>query len=204
MSKKRWFLPDAPDLIGMLLTQTHTTIEGMDALVEWAEGDDDAGDRVRVLEHRADDEKRALLRALGEAFTLPLEPEDIFTLSMALDDVLGGAKNTVRESEVMHIGPDRAMEEMARALAAGTRELTTAFGALARHKPDEATDAADRVIKSQRGLEHVYRAAMSALVESEDLRVLAAKRELYRRMSRTSEQLIAVAERDWYAVLKLS
>jgi uncharacterized protein Yka (UPF0111/DUF47 family) len=204
MTKKRWFLPDAPDLLGMLQMQTRTTIEGMDALVEWAEGDRDAGDRVRMLEHQADEEKRNLQRALGEAFTLPLEPEDLFTLSMALDDVLGGAKNTVREAEVMHIGPDRAMAEMAVALAAGTRELVTAFGALARHKSSEATDAADRVIKSQRGLEHVYRAAMSALVEVEDIRELAAKRELYRRMSRTSEQLIAVAERVWYAVLKLS
>ena len=188
----------------MLQQQTATTIAGMDALVEWAGGELEAGDSVRALEHQADDEKRALQRALGEAFTLPLEPEDIFTLSMALDDVLGGAKNMVREAEVMHTGPDRAMEEMAGALALGTRELATAFDALARGKSEEATGAADRAIKAQRGLEHVYRSAMSALVDTEDIRALAAKRELYRRMSRTSEQLIAVAERVWYAVLKLS
>ena len=204
MSKKRWFLPDAPDLLGMLERQTATTIAGMEALVEWAQGASDAGERVRALEDQADHEKRELQRALGEAFTLPLEPEDIFTLSMALDEVLTGAKNTVREAEVMHVGPDQAMAEMAEQLTAGTRELATAFVAFGHRKSSESTDAADRAIKSQRGLEHIYRSAMSALVETEDLRELAAKRELYRRMSRMSDQLVAVAERIWYAVLKLS
>ena len=204
MSRKHWFLPDAPDLLGMLAEQTATTIEGIDALVAWAHGDADAGDRVRAYEHDADKQKRALQRALTEAFTLPLEPEDIFMLSMEIDEVLGGAKNAVREAEVMHSGPDRAIADMAEALAKGTRELATAFDALAKREASEATEAADRAIKSQRKLEHVYRAGMSALVETDDLRELAAKRELYRRLSRTSEQLISVADRVWYAVLKLS
>lgn len=204
MTRKRWFLPDAPDLLGMLRQQTATTIEGLDALVDWAKGDAAAADRLRDCEHRADDERRALQRALGEAFTLPLEPEDIFTLSMEIDEVLDGAKNTVREAEVMGTGPDEAIVRMAGRLAKGGRELATAFEALAAGHSSEATGAADRAIKSQRKLEHDYRAAMSALVATEDLRELAARRELYRRLSRTSDQVIAVADRVWYAVLKLS
>ncbi len=204
MKRRRWFLPDAPDLIGMLQQQAAITIQGIDALVAWAGGDTAAADELRQLEHDADKQKRALQRALTDAFTLPLEPEDIFTLSMDLDEVIGGAKNTVREAEVMGAGPDRAIEEMAGELATGTRELAAAFAALAQSAPSEATDAADRAIKTQRNLEHVYRAAMSALVDSDDVREVTAKRELYRRMSRTSDELIRVAERVWYAVLKLS
>jgi len=67
-----------------------------------------------------------------------------------------------------------------------------------------ATQAADAAVKSQRRLEHVYRAAMSALVDREDLREVAARRELYRRLARTSDRLVDVAERIWYSVLKES
>ena len=59
-------------------------------------------------------------------------------------------------------------------------------------------------MKSQRNLEHVYRAAMSALLEIDDLREVSARREIYRRLARTSDQLIAVAERIWYSALKES
>ena len=66
------------------------------------------------------------------------------------------------------------------------------------------TGTADRAVKSQRRLERVYRRAMSALVEVDDLREVTARRELYRRLARTSEGLIEVAERVWYSVLKES
>jgi glutamine synthetase adenylyltransferase len=57
-------------------------------------------------------------------------------------------------------------------------------------------------VASQRRLERVYRRAMSALIDVDDLRELAAKRELYRRLARTADQLVGVAERVWYSVLK--
>jgi hypothetical protein len=43
---------------------------------------------------------------------------------------------------------------------------------------------------------------MSALIADADLREVAAKRELYRRFARTSDDLREVAERVWYSVLK--
>ena len=45
---------------------------------------------------------------------------------------------------------------------------------------------------------------MSALIKVEDQRELAARRELYRRMARAGDELVAVAERVWYSVLKES
>jgi len=47
--------------------------------------------------------------ALTVAFTTPLDPEDIFELSRELDRVLNGAKNIVREAEVMETAPDGAL-----------------------------------------------------------------------------------------------
>ncbi|MFN8160529.1 MAG: DUF47 family protein [Solirubrobacterales bacterium] len=205
MSRHRWFLPETPDVLGMLREQTEITIEGMDALSAWAGGEGEAAaDRLRACEHRADDHKRALRNALTAAFTTPIEPEDLFELSSGLDEVLNGAKNTVREAEVMGTEPDPAMAEMAAELAEGTRGLMRAFTTLEEEQESEATEAADAAVKSHRRLEHTYRGAMSALLEVENFREVTARREIYRRLARTGDQLARVAERVWYAVLKQS
>jgi uncharacterized protein Yka (UPF0111/DUF47 family) len=200
----RWFLPETPDVLGMLGDQIAITVEGMQALVAWAEGDAAAVELLRECEHRADDCKRNLRAALTTAFTTPLEPEDVFELSRGLDRVLNNAKNAVREADVMQIAPDTAIAEMAAELVDGTRHLADAFAALGPDGSALATEAATRAAKSQSRLEHVYRRAMSALIAVDDLREVAAKRELYRRLARTSDDLREVAERVWYSVLKQS
>jgi hypothetical protein len=68
--------------------------------------------------------------------------------------------------------------------------------------PDTATEQADAAIRCQRRIERTYRAAMSALVEAEDVRAVIAWREMYRRGARLGDLLERVAERVWYAVVK--
>lgn len=200
---RRWFLPATPDVLGMLQAQAAITVDGMGELCAWATGDTTAAKRLRQCEHHADARKRDLREGLTLAFTTPLEPEDIFELSRGLDAVLNAAKDAVREAEVMSTAPDEAMAEMASRLAEGCRHLADAFAALTGdHRA--ATLAADAAVHSQRSLERVYRAAMSALIDAGDLHEVAARRELYRRLSRTSDGLVDVAERVWYSVLKQS
>lgn len=207
MTRRSWFLPETPDVLGMLREQAAVTIEGVEALVAWAEGDPGSADDVRDCEHRADDRKRELRKALTEAYTTPIDAEDIYTMSMRLDAVMNGAKDAVRESEVMAVGPDEHVLGMCRLLSEGVRHLADAFAGLERGDgPDgrgvAATEAADAAVKTQRQLERVYRGAMSALIEVEDLREVMGRRELYRRFSRVSEDLVDVAERVWYATFK--
>ena len=206
MNPRRWLLPEAPDVLRMLRDQAAATVEGMDELVAWAGGDAAAADRVRACEHRADQCKPELREALTVALITPLEPEDLFELSKDLDDVMNNAKDTVREAEVMHTEPDEAIAEMAGHLAEGARQLAEAFAAfpIGDGEPGKATGAADAAVKAQRRLEHVYRRAMSALANVDDLREVTARREIYRRVARTSDELVEVAERVWYAVLKQS
>jgi uncharacterized protein Yka (UPF0111/DUF47 family) len=200
----RWFLPRTPDVLAALRAQTAVTVDGLDALAAWATGDEAAADRVRECEHVADDRTRELRAALSEAFSTPLEPEDIFQLSTGLDRVMNAAKNIVREAEVLSRRPDAAMAELAAALADGTRHLSEAFEALGDGGGQAATAAADAALESQRPVERAYRAGMSALLEEADLYEVAARRELYRRLARTSDGLTDVAERVWYSVLKES
>jgi uncharacterized protein Yka (UPF0111/DUF47 family) len=198
---KRWFLPSTPDLIGLLREQSAITVRGLDAFVEWSEGNAEAQERVRDLEHEADDARRKLVTELRNAFSTPFDPEDVYELSERLDAVLNGAKNAVREADVMGMRPDDALADMARNLRDGVRHLDQAFAHLSGDH-DDATEEADAAIRCEREVEHRYRDAMSELTQSEDVREVAARRELYRRYARIGEALVRVAHRVWYLVVK--
>lgn len=204
MRLRRWFLPQSADVLGMLSEQAAITVRGMEALAAWAGGEAAAADRLRLLEHEADKQKRQLRVALTEAFSTPLEPEDLFELSTGLDEVIDSAKNIVGEAEAMHTEPNAATAEMATQLLEGTQRLGEALALFAKGDRQGATTAADRAVKEQRHLQHSYRRAMSALVDVDDAREIAARREIYRRLARTGDDLVRVAERVWYSVLKES
>lgn len=201
MKRHSWFLPESPDVLGLLRSQIAVTIEGLNAFTAWAQGDPAAGDAVREREHRADEARRELHHALRVAFVTPLEPEDLFALSRGIDRIINQAKDTVRESEVMACPPDAPMAAMAALLADATRELDAAVARLA-PGTGEATASADAAIKAARHVERVYRAAMADLLRVDDLREVMGRRELYRRGSRIGETVVDVAERVLYAVVK--
>jgi hypothetical protein len=200
---RRWFLPDTPDVLGMLREQLEVTQRGMDALVAWAAGDPAAAQLIRDLEHEADMHKRELQRALVRAFTTPYDAEDVYALGRGIDWILNLAKDAVRESEVMACPPDAPLGEMAALLREAVGHVDDAVAGLQGHHPG-ATFAADAAIKAERRIERVYRQAMADLLELDDLREVMARRELYRRFSRIGEVVTEIGERIWYAVIKES
>jgi hypothetical protein len=203
MRHRRWFLPETPDVLAVLRRQLEATVEGMDAFAAWAAGDASAADTVRACEHRADDAKKEVREALRAAFVTPLDPEDVFALSRGVDWLLNHAKDAINESEDMACPPDEALAKMAARLAEAVGHIAEAIGCLAGAEGD-AAGPADAAIKAARRLERAYRAGMAALLESDDLRDVIGRRELYRRCSRMGENAADVAERVIYAVVKES
>jgi uncharacterized protein Yka (UPF0111/DUF47 family) len=203
VSRGHWFLPDVPDVLGLLRAQVALTVRGMEAFAAWAatDGDPAAAGTVRAIEHEADTAKGALRDALRDAFVTPLDPEDVFALSRGIDWILNHAKDAIGESEVMGCPPDAATAAMADLLAQSVRQLDAGVAQLAIRGGD-AVDAADAAVKAERHLEKAYRAAMGALAEVEDVRVVMGRQELYRRCSRMGEAAVDVAERLIYAGLK--
>ena len=131
----------------------------------------------------------------GGTLQIPAQPGDIY-------QTRNDAKNLVGEAEAMSTLPDAAMTKMADQLATGTSRLDEALREFAAGRRDAATQIADRAVKDQRHIQHTYRKAISALLDDEDLREVTARRELYRRFARTGDELVRVAERIWYSVLK--
>jgi uncharacterized protein Yka (UPF0111/DUF47 family) len=203
VKRGRWFLPEAPDVIGLLRRQLTVTIEGLDALAAWAGGDAAAAEAVRAAEVRADASKRELLSAIRDSFVTPIAAEDLFALSRGIDWILNHARDLVEEAEAMHCAPDAGIAEMARLLGQAARSIDEGISQLD-SDPDRATTAADAAIEAERTLEHVYYQGMAGLLEVADMRERISRRELYRRCSHIGEQVIDVAERIAYAVVKES
>ena len=199
--RSHWFLPETPDVLGTLAAQADITVTGVAAFAAWAHGDATQEAAVRAAEHRADALRRQLQVQLRQAFSTPIDQEDLYSLSELLDAVLNSAKNIVREADALGLSPDRAAADLADELADGLGHLRIALAHLT-GDGDTATREADAALAAERRMEKVYRAAMHALRAEDDLRRTIALRELYRRILEAGERLAQVAERVWYAVVK--
>jgi uncharacterized protein Yka (UPF0111/DUF47 family) len=203
MKGHRWFLPESPDVIGLLRVQLKSTLAGIDAFGAWARGDAAAVENLRAARPAAEAARRDVLAAVRDAFITPLEPEDLFALASGLGWILDHAVDLVSEAEVMASGPDGGIDEMAGKLAQALRHIDAAIGLMA-SDGEGAIRAADAGIEAERQLEHAYYRGMGALLEVTDMRERITRRELYRRCSRIGELVVEVAERVIYAVMKAS
>jgi uncharacterized protein len=202
-TKRRWFLPDSPDLLGQLSAQAEIVREGLESFAAWAGGDEGAGDALEATRDRADAAKRELLDQLREAFVTPIEPEDLFALSRGLDWILIYSRDLVSESRALGNAPDTRLAEMAGLLrdavghiCAGVAQLGTDGNA--------ATAAANEAIADIRRAGHAYYNGMAELLRIDVRNERIASRELYRRCTRIGEEVIDVAERIVYSVVKES
>jgi hypothetical protein len=90
---------------------------------------------------------------------------------------------------------------MSRLLRTGVEHLTDAFAHLNGDR-DLAQAAATAAVKDQRRLERSYRGAMAVLVLGKNLHEALSTQELYRRFSAMSDDVIHVADRIGYAIVK--
>jgi uncharacterized protein len=203
MKSRSWFLPETPDVLGLLRQQAEITIAGLDAFARWAGGDASAAAAVTDAEHRGDAARRNLLVALRAAFVTPLEPEDVFALSRSIDRVLNAAREIINESKVLASPPDDGLAEMARLISQAMRHVDEAIAQLGKDG-DVATASADAAIAVERQLDDVYYRGMAALLDVDVRSARIGGRELYRRCMRIGEIVVDAAERIVYAVVKQS
>ena len=203
MRRGRWFLPESPDVLGLLRRQLATTITGVDAFAAWAGGDAAAVEALRSARPTGEAARREVLSAVRDAFITPLEPEDLFALASGIDWILDYAIDLVNEAEVMGSGPDGGVAEMAGHLGEAMRRIDAAIELLG-SDGERAIQAADDAIVAERALEQAYYRGVATLLEAPDMRDRISRRELYRRCSRIGERVIDVAERVIYAVMKQS
>jgi predicted phosphate transport protein (TIGR00153 family) len=165
-----------------------------------ATGEAEAGRRVMRLEKDADETRRILMDELNRTFVTPIDREDIFALSRAIDDVLDYAHTTVREMMTLEIGSNEHVRHMVSVLKEGTEELNLAVLRLQRN-PNVAMEHANRAKRLENQMEEMYREAIAVLfrgaVERNDVEgviEIMKMREVYRHLSNAADRADEAAD----------
>jgi uncharacterized protein Yka (UPF0111/DUF47 family) len=197
-----WFLPRQPDILGLLRRHATVTADGLAALERWSTtgADADAQD-VRDAEHEGDDLRKELLQALTTALTTPIDQEDAYALSERIDEVIDGAKDVVRLAAALDWKPDACAARMAARAAEAAAELRDAVANLGTRQ--RSGDHAELAIKAARRVEHELLEGLAELSRDGDPFARTATLEVYRAYSEIGQAVLRVADRTWYAVLKV-
>ncbi|NGY03737.1 DUF47 domain-containing protein [Solimonas terrae] len=163
-------LPPVPNFYARLCRQCEMAAGGIDELVSYMEtGRDPHADRVAELERRGEALKNENMATLHQAFSTPIDREDIYQSIAALAEILNYARTTVREMQLLAVRPDRHTLGMARQLAAGVAELQRGFDQLEK-QPLAAEAHADNARATEREVENSYRAAVAELFDASHYR----------------------------------
>lgn len=169
-----------------LTQQSALMVKGGEALVEYMDKPSKKNTQaVRAIEKEADEVRRILIDELNRAFVTPIDREDIFSLSRALDDVLDYAYSVVNEMDILEVRPNAHLLQMAELLRDAATELHLAMERLERH-PAVAEDHAVRAKAIDNRMETLYAEALAEVFEGardmEHVIQILKLREIYRHM----------------------
>ena len=195
--------PKAPDFFALLTEQcshvTHTT--GL--LVEFMESNNPAtGQQIRQDEQEADRIKVHNLHTLNEAFSTPIDREDIYRAIIDLDEIVNYCKSTVSEMDVLGLAPDKHCLEMALHIKLGTDALYIGYSKLAT-APQTAAEDATTARKAERKVEKIYRHAIADLFQGDDYIHMFKRREIYRHPSNAADRMANCANTLHDIVVKM-
>lgn len=176
----------------LLIQQADFTVKGMEALHEYMHQPiDGISSKLSNLEKEADEVRRILIDELNRTFVTPFDREDIFALSLAIDDILDYANTTVDEMVILKIQPNSHLEHMSLLLRDAAVEIHLAVQRLQDH-PNVASDHAVRAKALENRMESVYREALGALFKTpDDLKgviYILKVREIYRHLSNAADR----------------
>ena len=172
----------------LLSSQSLKTVEGLEALWNFAEnGTKENANFVRNVEREADELRRILVEELDSTFITPLDREDIYALSRAIDDVVDYANTTVDEMEIYEVKGDEHIKEMINILRKAARELNDAVKILKEY-PRIASEHAVKAKSYENEMEKAYHRALANLFKGTDTVYMLKMREIYRHLSNAADR----------------
>ena len=186
------FKPRQSNFVQLLIQQAEYTVEGMAALERYMKKRSAKhAEQVAEIEKQADEIRRILIDELNRTFVTPIDREDIFALSRAIDDVLDYAYTTTGEMEILEVEPNDYLRRMTSLLGNAAREILLAMQRLSDH-PGVANDHAMRAKALENRMEQVYREAVADLFHQpqdvEHIVDMLKLREIYRHLSNAADR----------------
>ena len=176
----------------LLIAQAELTVQGMEALRRYVhEPDHELARSVSQIEKDADEVRRILIEELNNTFVTPFDREDIFALSLNIDDVMDYANTTLDEFELFKVKPNTYIQRIVSLLADAAMEIHRAVVHLSDH-PSVANDHALRAKALENRVEHVYREALAELFSTpndiDGVMQILKLREIYRHLSNAADK----------------
>lgn len=198
------FFPKTPDFFALLNAQMNHMREAADLLVEFMEtGSPESGTRILNAEHRADEIKVSNLQILSEAFSTPMDREDIYRAVIGLDEVVNYCKATVNEMEALGIRPDKFELDMAVRIRDGVMALQAGYTRLQK-SPDAVPADCTTARKAERMVEKIYRRALAELFQGENYINMFKRREIYRHLSNAADRMAVCADTLNHMAVKMA
>jgi predicted phosphate transport protein (TIGR00153 family) len=181
----------------LLIKQAECTVEGMQTLLKYVrEPTEERAHKVTEIEKEADEVRRILIDELNRTFVTPFDREDIFALSLTVDDVLDYGNTTMEEMHVLGVEPNVFIERMVSLLTDAAREIYNSVLRLEDH-PNVANDHAVRAKALENRVETVYREAIADLFrmprDIDHVVEMLKLREIYRHLSNAADRGDAAA-----------
>ncbi len=188
----KFFRKKQDKFVNLIIEQAGLTLKGLELLKDYmTEQNPESAKLLTKTEKEADEVRRILIDELNRTFITPLDREDIFALSRAIDDMLDYAYSTVDEMEILQVRPTNYMNRIASLLRDAAFEIYMATQRL-QENPNVATEHAQRAKALENRVESVYREALAELFSGpEDVQhimKMLKKREVYRHMSNAADK----------------
>jgi len=189
---KNLFKRKEDKFLKLLIKQAEATLQGMQALEKFmTEKGEGNADEVNKKEKEADEIRRILIDELLKTFITPIDREDIYALSRAIDDVIDYAFSTVDEMSILDVEPNNYLQEMATLLKMAANEIHLGVMRLEKN-PGVASTHAYRAKSLENKVERVYREAISDLFHGpkdvEHIVEMLKLREVYRHLSNAADR----------------
>jgi predicted phosphate transport protein (TIGR00153 family) len=178
--------------VKLLIDQSTLTLKGLHLLKAYMdEQNSSVVQEIMMAEKEADEVRRILIDELLRTFVTPIDREDIFALSRAIDDVIDYANTTVDEMEILKVAPTAYMRRIASLLSDAAYEIHLAVQRLQDH-PRVASEHAQRAKALENRVENVYREAVAELFSGpqdvEHVVEMLKMREVYRHLSNAADR----------------
>jgi uncharacterized protein len=180
--------PKEDNFYRMLSDQASKTLEGIEALGAFLENQNrENANRVRDIEREADELRRILVEELHQTFVTPMDREDIYALSRAIDDIVDYANSTVDEMEIYEVSSEGHLREMVEILGKAAREISDAVKILETY-PHIAMEHAVKTKFYENAMEKAYHTALADLFKKTDTVYMLKMREIYRHLSNAADR----------------
>jgi len=149
---------------------------------------------ISVLEHRGDEVIHEVFTRLNQTFITPIDPEDIHSISAALDDVLDGIEDTSHRLVSYRINPiPPTMVMLSEMVADCGRSLKSAFEALEKGGP--IMEHCIEINRIENEADRIGRSAVADLFDKEkDPITLIKLKEVYEFFEATVDSCEDVAD----------